>query len=80
MIEIFQYIGTILILCSQLLRTEPKFILESFIVTVIGGIILFIYSYYTGQWGFCLLNVTSSMIAIRGYIKWRKEHMRGRYD
>jgi len=72
MIDILQYIGVIFVLSGQWYRSCPQSILRSFISTIIGSSCLFMYSFGTAQWGIIILNIVSIILAIRGYINWKK--------
>ena len=70
LIESFQYIGSVFILSSQYVRSQPKLIYNSFILSLVGSIILLIYSVATSQYGYVSLNVFSIIMAIVGIKNW----------
>lgn len=73
MILLFQYFGAALVLLGQYYRTEPKTLLRSFIISAVGSTSLLIYTLATAQFGFVMLNVVAIVLAVKGFIRWRKE-------
>lgn len=69
--NLFEYIGSAFILSATVTRAlVPNRIVLSFIFSAIGSLLLAIYSYITGQYGFLLLNFTSIIMAGLGVHNW----------
>ncbi len=69
---ILEPIGAIFVLVSQVMRGfRPDKIKLSFIASIIGGVVLLVYSIFTSQHYIAVLNAVSVLSSIVGLYNWR---------
>ena len=73
---VFEYIGAFLIASGQIARIFPKYIIKSLVLSLIGSVVLLVYSSITGQYGFVVINLISIVSNSIAIVKWKEVNIK----